>query len=376
MEKKEDSNLIISQYVLAVKEIKNAIIDSRYRAARSVNKEVLELNYSIGRFISQNSRNAQWGSNAIAVISKMLQQELPGLRGYSEASIKMMRIFYEEWCILFENRQLAIDDFNNNLANKILDNKIIVNKFSTEKISESDLSCFLNVGFTNHYIILTKTKCLEERLFYIRRCAKEFWNVETTKFHLKEDLYHKEGSIQQTNFDKTLEEPDFKQRALESFKEEYHLDFINNDDMNERIIEQKVVQNIKKFIMAFGPEFSFMGNQYRLEVSGQEFFIDLLFFSRRLKCLVAFELKRGEFKPEYTGKMNFYLAALDKYVKLPDENPSIGIILCKSKNEEIVELSFSDTSKPMGVSTYRTSQELPEHFRKALPNIEDLKRLL
>ena len=102
--------------------------------------------------------------------------------------------------------------------------------------------------------------------------------------------------------------------------------------MNERIIEQKVVQNIKKFIMAFGPEFSFMGNQYRLEVSGQEFFIDLLFFSRRLKCLVAFELKRGEFKPEYTGKMNFYLAALDKYVKLPDENPSIGIILCKSKH--------------------------------------------
>ena len=332
MEKKEDSNLIISQHVIAVKEIKNAIIDSRYRAARFVNKEMLELNYSIGRFISENSRNAQWGSNAIAVISKMLQQELPGLRGYSEASIKMMRIFYEEWCILFENRQLPIDDFNNNLANKILDNKIIVNEFSTEKISESDLSCFLNVGFTNHYIILTKTKCLEERLFYIRRCSKEFWNVETTKFHLKEDLYHKEGSIQQTNFDKTLEEPDFKQRALESFKEEYHLDFINNDDMNERIIEQKVVQNIKKFIMAFGPEFSFMGNQYRLEVSGQEFFIDLLFFSRRLKCLVAFELKRGEFKPEYTGKMNFYLAALDKYVKLPDENPSIGIILCKSKH--------------------------------------------
>ena len=133
MEKKEDSNLIISQYVLAVKEIKNAIIDSRYRAARFVNKEMLELNYSIGRFISQNSRNAQWGSNAIAVISKMLQQELPGLRGYSEASIKMMRIFYEEWGILFENRQLPIDDFNNNLANKLLDNKIIVNKFSTEK---------------------------------------------------------------------------------------------------------------------------------------------------------------------------------------------------------------------------------------------------
>ena len=200
--------------------------------------------------------------------------------------------------------------------------------------------------------------------------------METTKYYLKEDLYHKEGSIQQTNFERTIEESDFKERALQSFKEEYQLDFINTEDISEKVIEQQVVLNIKNFIMAFGPEFTFMGNQYRLEVSGKEFFIDLLFFSRRLKSLVAFELKRGEFKPEYTGKMNFYLAALDKYVKLPDENPSIGIILCKSKNEEIVELSFSDTSKPMGVATFRTSQELPERFRKALPNIEDLKKLL
>ena len=238
------------------------------------------------------------------------------------------------------------------------------------------MSYFLNVGFTNHYIIISRTTTLEERLYYIRRCATEFWKVETTKYYLKEDLYHKEGSIQQTNFERTIEESDFKERALQSFKEEYQLDFINTEGISETVIEQQVVLNIKNFIMAFGPEFTFMGNQYRLEVSGKEFFIDLLFFSRRLKSLVAFELKRGEFKPEYTGKMNFYLAALDKYVKLPDENPSIGIILCKSKNEEIVELSFSDTSKPMGVATFRTSQELPERFRKALPNIEDLKKLL
>ena len=157
------------------------------------------------------------------------------------------------------------------------------------------------------------------------------------------------------------------------------LDFVNIEDpeiVDERVIEQKIVQNIKNFIMAFGPDFTFMGNQYRIEVAGKEFIIDLLFFSRRLRSLVAFELKRGEFKPENTGKMNFYLAALDKYVKLPDENPSIGIILCKTKNEEIVELSFSDTSKPMGVATYRTSQELPQQLREALPNIEDLKKLL
>ena len=373
---RKDSEQDLSQYVSAVKEIKNAILDSRYRVARQANKEVLQLNYGIGRFISVNSRSAKWGSNAISVISKMLQQELPGLKGFSEASIKMMRIFYEEWCLIFENRQLPIDDLGNPIIDSISSDNIRIEEFDTDKLSESDLSYFLNVGFTNHYIIISRTTTLEERLYYIRRCATEFWKVETTKYYLKEDLYHKEGSIQQTNFEKTIEESDFKEKALQSFKEEYQLDFINTEDISEKVIEQQVVLNIKNFIMAFGPEFTFMGNQYRLEVSGKEFFIDLLFFSRRLKSLVAFELKRGEFKPEYTGKMNFYLAALDKYVKLPDENPSIGIILCKSKNEEIVELSFSDTSKPMGVATFRTSQELPERFRKALPNIEDLKKLL
>ena len=373
---RKDSEQDLSQYVSAVREIKNAILDSRYRVARQANREVLQLNYGIGRFISVNSRSAKWGSNAITVISKMLQQELPGLKGFSEASIKMMRIFYEEWCLIFENRQLAIDDLGNPITDSISSDNIRIEEFDTDKLSESDLSYFLNVGFTNHYIIISRTTNLEERLYYIRRCATEFWKVETTKYYLKEDLYHKEGSIQQTNFERTIEESDFKERALQSFKEEYQLDFINTEDISEKVIEQQVVLNIKNFIMAFGPEFTFMGNQYRLEVSGKEFFIDLLFFSRRLKSLVAFELKRGEFKPEYTGKMNFYLAALDKYVKLPDENPSIGIILCKSKNEEIVELSFSDTSKPMGVATFRTSQELPERFRKALPNIEDLKKLL
>ncbi len=371
--------IISSEYIHAVKAIKQAILESRYRAARHVNKEVLALNYGIGRFISINSRSAKWGSNAIAVISSLLRQELPGVKGYSEASIKMMRTFYEEWRCLFENRQLPIDDLGNQLMLSHINDKIEIRQLVTDELSASDLACFLNVGFTNHYVILTKTKSKEERLFYIRRCAAEFWKVETTKYYLSENLFKKEGTIQQTNFNKTIDNVAFKQRALQSFKDEYLLDFVNIEDpelVDERVIEQRIIQNVKNFIMAFGADFTFMGNQYRLEVAGQEFVVDLLFFSRRLRSLVAFELKRGEFKPEYTGKMNFYLAALDKYVKLPDENPSIGIILCKTKNDEIVELSFSDTSKPMGVATYRTSQELPPEIRQALPDMEDLKKLI
>ena len=371
--------IISSEYLNAVKAIKQAILESRYRAARHVNKEVLALNYGIGRFISINSRSAKWGSNAIAVISSLLRQELPGVKGYSEASIKMMRTFYEEWRCIFENRQLPIDDLGNQLMLSHINDKIEIRQLVTDELSASDLASFLSVGFTNHYVILTKAKSKEERLFYIRRCATEFWKVETTKYYLSENLFKKEGTIQQTNFNKTIDNAAFKQRALQSFKDEYLLDFVNIEDpelVDERVVEQRIIQNVKNFIMAFGADFTFMGNQYRLEVAGQEFAIDLLFFSRRLRSLVAFELKRGEFKPEYTGKMNFYLAVLDKYVKLPDENPSIGIILCKTKNDEIVELSFSDTSKPMGVATYRTSQELPPEIRQALPDMEDLKKLI
>lgn len=365
---------ISQEYLQAVKAIKQAVLESRYRAARQVNKEILALYYWIGNYVSVNSRVNSWNTNAINIIAKLLQQELPGLTGFSETNIKNMRIFYEAWSPVL-NRQMSSADLNKDIKFEDFLNR----QMPSADLDATDYECFLNVGFSNHREIIRKTSTLEERLFYIRRCATEFWKVETTKYYLKEKLYHKEGTIQQTNFNRTIEDTTFKKRALQSFKDEYMLDFINIEDpelVDEKVIEQKIIQNIKNFIMAFGPEFTFMGNQYRLEVAGQEFVIDLLFFSRRLRSLVAFELKRGEFKPEYTGKMNFYLAALDKYVKLPNENPSIGIILCKTKNEEIVELSFSDTSKPMGVATYRTSQELPERLREALPSMDDLKKLL
>ena len=365
---------ITPEYIKAVKDIKQAILESRYRAARHVNKEVLALYYWVGSYVSVHSRVGAWNTNAIGVISKMLQQELPGLTGFSETNIKNMRIFYEAWSTVLNRQPLAAD------LDKELDISMLLNRqLTTADLGETDFEYFLMVGFTHHREIIRNTKTIEERLFYIRKCATEFWSKETLKYHLKENLYSKEGTIQQTNFNKTIDNAAFKQRALQSFKDEYLLDFVNIEDpelVDERVIEQRIIQNVKNFIMAFGSDFTFMGNQYRIEVSGQEFIIDLLFFSRRLRSLVAFELKRGEFKPEYTGKMNFYLAALDKYVKLPDENPSIGIILCKTKNDEIVELSFSDTSKPMGVATYRTSQELPLEIRQALPDMEDLKKLM
>ena len=172
-------------------------------------------------------------------------------------------------------------------------------------------------------------------------------------------------------------------KAVCAFKEEYLLDFINveqldeqSEDINERVLEKSIVENIKRFIMAFGQDFIFMGNQYRLEISEEEMFIDLLFFNRELNSLVAVELKSGKFRSAYLGQLSTYLSALDKYVKKPHENPSIGILLCRDMNQSFVEFAIRDFDKPMGVATYRATKDMPDRLRKALPDIEELKKLL
>ena len=181
------------------------------------------------------------------------------------------------------------------------------------------------------------------------------------------------------NFAVTLTNSEQKQKAMKSFRKNYKLDFIEIDDVDEwdeHKVEAKIVENIKRFIMALGGDFSYMGNQYRLIVDDKEYFIDLLFYNRRLKCLVAIELKWTEFLPEYVGKMNFYLSALDVLVRLPDENPSIGIILCRGQKQRTVEYALRDTRKPMGVATYRAANELPEEYCKVLRRLEELKELI
>ena len=364
-----------TQYTDAIQAIKQAILQSRYTAARLVNREMLALYYGVGEYISLNSRINAWGTSALEFISQQLQQELPGLRGFSVTSLKKMRTFFESWNTVFSNRPLLTDD---NITSLVPQNiAIIIRPLSTDDLNETDLDAFLSIGFTHHYELLLKTSELEERLFYIRRCATEFWSVEKLKYYLNEKLYSKQ--VAANNFSQTIANTDYRKRAMQAFKDEYMLEFINVEDIDEideRVIENQIIQNIKKFIMALGSDFSFIGNQYRLIVDEQEYFIDLLFFNRRLQALVAIELKRGEFKPEYTGKLNFYLSALDEYVRLPHENSSIGIILCKSQRTKTVEFAFRNTSKPMGVATYKLANELPKDYEGILPKADDLKKLL
>ena len=388
-----------NNYVLAVKQIKTAILKSRYEAAALANKELLKLYFGIGQYVSFHSRNKNWGKGAIDSISSLLQQELHGLRGFSATNIRNMRIFYEEWeCMqpflidkkepLFHfseeelNRQLLSTELKNQnrqLATGDLNDSFLIQQLPTAELENEWIELFLKVPFTQHRLIIRGAEVTEERVFYIQKVATEFWSFETLKHHLKSDLYQRQGKLAH-NFQSTLSENAFRQKALMAFKDEMLLDFINIEDAdeepNERVLENAIVQNIKKFIMALGTEFSFIGNQHRLLIEDEEYFIDLLFFNRKIQSLVAIELKKGKFKAEYVGKMNLYLSALDEMVKQPHENPSIGIILCKEKNNKIVEFAFRDTSKPMGVVTYKTYNDLPEAYKNILPDTETLKSLL
>lgn len=362
-----------SDILSAVQAIKSAILTSRYNAARLVNRELLTLYFNIGEYISVKSRSAGWGTGTIAFISEMLQKELPGLRGFSESGLKRMRTFYEGWSKYFRNRPMPLDD-----SILISDSLVITNRpMLLDGLSKNESECFLSIGFSHHYDILIKTETLQERLYYICRCATEFWSVEKLRYMLKNKPY-KDG-ITSSTFDAAIENTDLKATTVRSFKDEYLLDFVNIEDpdaFDERVLENQIVHNIKNFIMAFGKDFAFMGNQYRVIVSGKEYFIDLLFYHRTLRCLVAIELKSNEFLAEHAGKLNLYLSALDEYVKNPDENPSIGIILCRDKDEKTVQFAFRGITTPMGVAKYKTADELPEKLRNALPNPDDLKKLL
>lgn len=365
-----------SDILIAVKEIRKAIVDSRYQLAKLVNKKAITLYYNIGEYISCRSRKGHWGSGAIKTLSALLRQELPGLRGFSETSIKDMRIFFEEWRTVFENRQsmTADSDYPLHPAGEILLNR----QLTTFDLTAEQLEMFFNVSFTHHREILRKTSTLNERLFYIRKCAMEFWQVSKLKYALKDGLFEKE-KIQTTNFLQTISEDKLRSRALEAFKDNYLFDFVDWDDddiIDEKMLETQIVKNIKNFIMAFGQDFTFMGNQYRLTVDDEDLFVDLLFYHRGLRCLVAVELKKGKFKGAYAGQLNTYLSALDDLVRRSDENPSIGLILCREKSDKMVEYAFRNTTTPMGVATYTFTSKLPKQYSDALPNPDDLVKLL
>lgn len=368
-----------ADYNIAVQTIKDAILRSQYQAAKLVNREMLSLYYGIGRYISANSRKGFWGTGAIKTISERLRKELPGLKGFSESSLKNMRMFYEEWSPVLESTDTSTS-ISPTMIGEIETASLLTPKTT---ITIDDFELFCNLSFTHHIRILNGEKDVAKRWKYIKLALENKWDTRYLQQQIKDNVADKYGTIP-SNFGITIKDSRDAIKALNMFKDEYLLDFINTEeigirdlaDIDERVVEKGIIHNIKKFIMTFGRDFAFVGNQYHLEAFSEDFFPDLLFFNRELNCLVVVELKTGNFKPGYLAQLMTYLRILDDKVRKPHENPSIGIVLCKTANKDFVEYVIQDYAKPMGVATYRLSEDMPEKLREALPDVEELKKLL
>ena len=403
----EQSIIPLSQ---AVETIKTAILQGQYEANKDVNRIQLAVYFAIGKYLSNNTRRLPYGAGGIKAISDQLLRELPGLRGYSATQMNEMRRFYEAWQMLdaesavrtagsqstiaigesSKDSSVATDKCNEqelSVATDKLqsaDNKIdIYHSICVPNAVEFPVEDFFMMPFTHHTRLMAMCKDLEARYYYIHRTAQEHLSVDALEKLIKQQAFeHRE--LMPNNFKQTIFNSTLARKAVMMFKDSYQLDFINTEeigerdqqDIDEKVVEKQIIQNIKNFIMTFGNDFTFVGNQYHLEIYGEENFPDLLFFNRELNALVVVELKIGKFKPSYLGTLTAYLQILDSKVRKPHENPSIGIILCKSANKEFVELVIQGYKSPMGVATYTTSADMPEELRKALPDMEELKRVL
>ena len=372
---------LTAELKLAVQAIKGAILQSQSRAARMISGTQLSLYFGVGLYVSENSREGTWGTGAIKTISEQLRRELPGLRGFSEESIKKMRTFAEFWTQYLNRSPMATELTLESARASISHDYFSLAKWSP-MATEINRDEFLGISFSHHMEILHKTKDINEVLFCIHETVVHQWDKYTLRDVLKAGIPQPEH-VAPNNFAQTMPSTRQAIKAIRMFKDEYLLDYINvedidaqEEDVDERLVEQRIIHNIKRFIMTLGRDFTFVGNQYHLEVYGEEMWSDLLFFNRELNALVAIELKVGKFKPSYLGQLFAYLQVLDDKVRKPHENPSIGIVLCKSANQAYAEYAVRDYNKPMGVATYKTFSDMPKEMQKTLPDIEELKKLM
>jgi predicted nuclease of restriction endonuclease-like (RecB) superfamily len=335
-----DTQPTSNDYSQLLVDVKQRIRSAQYAALKAVNQELIALYWDIGQLIVDRQNTAGWGKSVVEQLAKDIQKEFPGISGFSTANLWRMRSFY-----------LGYVD-NPNLAPMVRE-----------------------IGWTHNLAILEKCKDDLEREFYIRMTQKFGWTKNVLIHQIDNQTYEK-TLLNQTNFDITLT-PEIIQQAKLAVKDEYTFDFLElGDAHSERQLEQAILSRVEPFLQEMGGMFTFVGSQYRLTIAGQEYFLDLLLYHRHLKCLIAVELKVGEFLPEYVGKMQFYLAVLDDTVRLPDENPAIGIILCKTKDRTIVEYALRESNKPIGVTTYQIVSTLPQEFQGQLPNPTQIAKLL
>lgn len=349
-------NLKFSKYQDFIIEIKNQILQSQSKAALAVNKELILLYWNIGKMIFENQSLLEGRNNFIEQLSKDIKSEFPLISGFSRSNLFNIRKFYNFYSTVSVQQPVGLKELNP----------------IQQPVGLNDLHL---IPWGHHVVILEKTKTIEEAQFYIEETIKNNWSRSILLIQLKQNLFERQGkSI--NNFDKTLQKNQ-AQLANQILKDPYNFDFLTLESkVHELEIEKQLTTNITKFLLELGKGFAFIGRQYSIEVGKKSYAIDLLFYHIILRCYVVIELKTVEFEPEFAGKLNFYLSAVDGLLKSENDNPSIGILLCNGKNGIEVEYSLKDINKPIGVSEYTFIEKLPKIYEKNIPTVNEFEKLL
>jgi predicted nuclease of restriction endonuclease-like (RecB) superfamily len=334
-------------------ELKSKIRSTQIKAAIAVNSALINFYWELGKSISEKENI--WGSKLIEQVSKDLQDEFPDIKGLSIRNLKYCRFFFD-----FYNSsigQQAVAQLQDSDSEQLI--------FVQQLVAQ--------IPWGHNIFIFTKSKNTNEAVFYIHQTIENNWSRDVLDLQIKSNLYERQGkSI--NNFNHTLPEP-FSDLANQTLKDPYIFDFLSLDvNYRERDIEKQLVQHITKFLLELGKGFAFIGQQYHLQIAENDYYIDLLFYHTRLKCYVVIELKNSKFIPEFAGKLNFYLSAVDSLIKQPDDNPTLGILLCKDKNNVEAEFALRDINKPIGISELKLTENLPDDLKSSLPTIEEIEQ--
>lgn len=335
------NELHTSEYNDWIKILKSKIHSVRTKVALTINSQVVELYWEIGKDIHEKQQNADWGSKFIEQTAIELKHEFPDIKGLSRRNLYAMRQWYS---------------------------------FYSQKYSFVPQSV-AQIPWGHNRLIVTKIKDLDEAEFYCNEIAKNGWDRDTLEIQIENNLYKKVGKAV-NNFSNTLA-VDQSELVSQQLKDPYNFDFLGlENDALERAIEDELVKNIAEFLLELGKGFAFLGRQYRIEIGETDYFMDMLFYHVELRSYIVIELKAGKFKPEFAGKLNFYLSAVDSQIKRPEDNPTIGILLCKKKDKIEAEYALRDINKPLGISEYRLTEAIPENIKSKLPSIEELENEL
>ena len=336
-----EQNQINIEFASWINSLKKKVQSARQKIAFSINSQLLELYWEIGKEVDSKLKSSNWGTNIIDKISSELTSEFPDIKGFSRRNIYAIR----QWYLFYSQKY----------------------EFVPQAVAQ--------IPWGHNRLIISKIKDIQIAEFYIEQCLKNAWDRDTLEIQIKSALHNRIGSSS-NNFLNTLTNNQSK-LANETLKDPYNFDFLGlQEDVLEKVIEDELTKHITKFLLKLGKGFAFIGRQYKIEISETDYFIDMLFYHLELRSYVVIELKSGKFKPEYTGKLNFYLSAIDSQLKKEFDNPTIGILLCKSKDKIEAEYALRDINKPMGISEYRLTEAIPENIKYKLPTIEELENEL